>query len=113
TRADRRAHDLLASLGVGPPSDIRPPAGHRVISVSDADEEARSAVEIVAAAARDGTSFGRMAIVHPTTDPYGRLLHEHLAAERIPVAGAIARPLAGSAVGRFLLGLLALPDHDY
>ena len=112
-RADAQARELLTWLGVSDVPAVDTPAGDRVVAVSDADEEVRSAVEIVADAARAGTPFGRMAILHPTRDPYGRLLHEHLAAERIPVAGASARPLVGSSAGRFLLGVLGLPDHDY
>lgn len=85
----------------------------RVLTASDADEEVRAAVRAVVDAARRGTPLERIAVLLGSPEPYGRLVHEHLAAAGIPRNGTAVRPLAASAVGRLLLDLLALPDHRF
>jgi RecB family exonuclease len=54
-----------------------------------------------------------MAVLYGAPEPYARLVHEHLDAAGIAHNGAAVRTLADSALGRGLLGLLALPDHDF
>jgi RecB family exonuclease len=102
----------------GPPEAERPPlpvaeGRTRVLSVSDADDEVRAAVRHVVQATLDGTPLERIAILYGTAAPYGRLVHEHLAAAGVPRNGAAVRPLAASVVGRTLVDLLALPDHGF
>ena len=85
----------------------------RVVTTSDADEEVRSAVRAVVDAARAGTPLERMAVLFAAPQPYGRLVHEHLAAADIPTNGMAPQSLAGRALGRMLLDLLALRRHGY
>ncbi|HEY8526859.1 MAG TPA: PD-(D/E)XK nuclease family protein [Acidimicrobiales bacterium] len=89
------------------------PGRTRVLTASDADEEVRAAVRAIVEATRQGTPLGRIAVLYGSTEPYGRLVHEHLAAAGIARNGTAVRPLAASAVGRLLLDLLALPDHNF
>jgi ATP-dependent helicase/nuclease subunit B len=90
-----------------------PPHGSAVISVSDADEEVRSAVEEVLAAARRGVPLERIAVLYPSRAPYARALHEHLEAADIPYNGAAVRPLAERVLGRWILELLRLRTIDF
>jgi ATP-dependent helicase/nuclease subunit B len=85
----------------------------RVLTASDADDEVRAAVRAVVDAARGGTPLERVAVLYGAPEPYGRLLHEHLAAAGVPRNGVAVRPLVSSAVGRIVSDLLALPDRAY
>jgi ATP-dependent helicase/nuclease subunit B len=85
----------------------------RIVTASDADDEVRAAVRAVVDAARAGTPLDRIAILFGSAVPYGRLVHEHLGAAGIARNGAAVRPLAASALGRTVLDLLALADHDF
>jgi ATP-dependent helicase/nuclease subunit B len=116
--ADAGVRRSLARVGVEPPAtDVLAAPGPggttRVLTASDADDEVRAAVRAVVDAARAGTPLERIAILFGTGEPYGRLVHEHLAAAGVPRNGAAVRPLAGSVAGRALLDLLALADHDF
>ncbi|HET6952021.1 MAG TPA: PD-(D/E)XK nuclease family protein, partial [Acidimicrobiales bacterium] len=121
--ADAGVLRSLARLGVDvPPGAPAPgPLGGapvaaertRVLTASDADDEVRAAVRRVVEAARDGTPLERIGILFGADRPYGRLVHEHLAAAGIPRNGAAVRPLAAGVLGRLVLDLLALPDHDF
>ena len=124
--ADAGVARSLARLGLGPPSglaagapvDPAPPlpvaAGATVVvTASDADDEVRAAVRRVVDAVRAGTPLERIGILFGSAQPYGRLVHEHLAAAGIARNGAAVRPLAASALGRTVLDLLALADHDF
>lgn len=114
--ADRSARALLDRLGspASPPSASGgaslPPT---VVSVADADEEVRTVVRRLAERVDAGRPLARRAVVFPSADPYLLALHEQLTAAGIPFSGPAARTLAGSAAGRGLRRLLALPDHDY
>ncbi|HZM30667.1 MAG TPA: PD-(D/E)XK nuclease family protein [Acidimicrobiales bacterium] len=94
------------ALPVGPGRTV-------VLSASDADDEVRAAVRHVVGATLDRTPLERIAVLYGTAQPYGRLVHEHLAAAGVPRNGAAVRPLAASVVGRTLVDLLALPDHGF
>jgi RecB family exonuclease len=85
----------------------------RVITASDADDEVRHAVRAVVEAVRTGVPLDRIAVVHASPDPYGRLAHEHLTAAGIATNGAAVVPLTGRVTGRVLLDLLALPERQY
>jgi RecB family exonuclease len=106
--------------GSGPPAragtgSVRN-ASLRVLTTSDADEEARAAVRVVVDAAHRGIAFERMAIVHPADDHYAALVHHHLGAAGLPVNGAAPDHLADRVAGRTVLGLLRLagraPSRD-
>lgn len=116
-RADAEVATTLARLGAapvdgapGPPAGVVAAEGTVLASASDADDEVRLAVRRVVDAAAAGTRLDRIAVVHPAADPYGRLLHEHLAAAGVPVNGPSPVPLAARAAGRALTGLLALAE---
>lgn len=113
--ADADVDRTLRRLGLDPPrpEDLRPPAPTAVVSVSDAEEEARSAVQHLVAAARRGVPLERMAVLYPTAEPYARLVAEQLDAAGVASNGRAVRPLADRLLGRWLLDLLALPDRDY
>ena len=95
------------------PLTIVDPLRTGFVTTSDADEEVRSAVRAVVEAARAGTRFDRMALLHASPEPYARLAHEHLAAAGIPANGAAVSPLPASLAGRTLLGALALPEAGF
>lgn len=88
-------------------------ASTRVVTTSDADDEVRAAVRAVVDAARAGTPLERIAVLFAAPLPYSRLVHEHLAAADIPTNGTAPQSLAGRALGRTLLDLLALRRHGY
>lgn len=85
----------------------------RIITASDADDEVRAAVREVVDAVRAGTSLDRIAVLHASPEPYGRLLHDHLDAAGVASNGAAEVPLAGRLASRALLGLLDLPATGY
>lgn len=113
-RADAELDRTLDRIGAGgtgeaPRRSMRIlDADTRVISVSDADEEARAAVDAVVTATRDGVPLERIALLYPSHEPYGRIVHEHVTAAGIPYNGASVRPLADRLAGRWLLDVLDL-----
>lgn len=123
--ADAGVVRSLGRLGVPPPGGLAGAAtagttplpvssgATRVLTASDADDEVRAAVRRVVDAVRAGTPLERIGILFGAPHPYGRLVHEHLAAAGIPRNGAAVRPLAATALGRAILDLLALADHDF
>ena len=114
-KADVDVERTLRRLGLSlpDPEPSKPPAPTSVVSVSDAEEEARTAVDEIIAAGRRRVPLERIAVVYPTTEPYARLLHEQLAAAGIPYNGQAVRPLADRVLGRWMIDLLALPDRSY
>ncbi len=84
----------------------------RALSVSDADDEVRHAVRQVVDAARSGTPLDRVAILYGNRDPYARLIGDALDAAEIEWFGTSVRTADTSLLGRSLLALLSLPDHD-
>lgn len=120
-KADAGVARSLARLGLesgpgdGDIAGVWPvaPETTRAITTSDADDEVRAAVRAVVDAMRSGTPLERIAILFATPQPYARLVHEHLAAAGIPANGIAPHSLAGHALGRALLDLLALRRHGY
>lgn len=94
-------------------SGVVPAHGTAVWSMSDADDEARVIVRGVVDAMREGVPLERMAVVFGNAEPYARLLHDHLELAGIAHNGVSVRTLADSVLGRSLLRLLALVDHDF
>jgi RecB family exonuclease len=95
------------------PAGVVSPERTSFLTASDADDEVRAAVRSIVDAARAGTPLDRMAVLHASPEPYGRMLHEHLAAAGIPVNGASVVPLSGRVAGRAVLGLLALTEGGF
>lgn len=113
--ADGDVWRSLALLGLAPDDEaaVDPPVGTHVVSVSDADEEARTAVAAVVDAARDGVPLERIAILYPADRPYARLVAEHLEAAGIDAFGRAVRPLADRLLGRWLLDVLDLGSRGW
>ncbi|MDG2428982.1 MAG: PD-(D/E)XK nuclease family protein [Acidimicrobiales bacterium] len=111
---DPEAEKLAAMLGLSVPESpaTLPPVDKLVISVPDQEEEARVAVRQILAAARTGTPLAQIAVVHPPSSDYVRLLHERLRASGIEFNGSSVRRLDETTVGRFLIGALALSSNE-
>lgn len=108
--------EVCRRVGVDPgdrPTGSEPPAATRLVSVTDADEEARAATREVLALLDAGLPADRIAVFAPTPDPYLPLLHRHLAAAGVPANGPSPERLADSAAGRTLLAALALPAERW
>lgn len=119
-KADTPVTATLRRLGLDADGRARsaPPIGTKVISVSDPEEEVRSAVEAVIAGLRDLSGdppvrADRIAVLYPTHEPYARLLAEQLDAAGLPWNGRAVDPLAGRLLGRWVLDLLDLADHGW
>ena len=79
-----------------------------------AHEEVRWVIrQIVHRAQTRATPFHRIAVLYRKQSPYAALIRDELALAGIPVAGADATPLADTAVGRTLNGILRLWDEDF
>ena len=70
-------HTDAVTPGVPLPVD---PERTTILTASDADEEVRAAVRAVIDAVRAGTRLDRIAVLHASPEPYGRLAHEQLQA---------------------------------
>ncbi len=112
--ADRAVRRSVESIGAAWPAapGLDPPVADRAISVSDADDEVRHALRTVVEAARTGTPLGRIAVLYGNRDPYARLIGDALDAADIPWFGTSVRTADTSLLGRSLLALLGLLDHD-
>ena len=115
--ADAPVRDGVEQLGVDWPLDPAPmpvpvPRAARGLSVSDADDEVRHALRVVVDAARSGVPLGRCAVLYGSRDPYARLLGDAFDAAGVEWFGASVQTADASLLGRSLLALLALPDHD-
>lgn len=93
--------------------DASPPRGTAVVVAPDPDVEVRTVVRQLVARLHAGTPLHRMAVLYRSQRPYRLLLHEHLAAARVPYRGSAVRTLAQTAAGRLLLGLLRLPAERF
>ena len=115
TRADATVRRSLDRIGLElPAGDVRPPrpaTATRVLHASDADDEVRCVVRDVVDTL-GSTPAHRVAVLYGATDPYARLLHEHLAASGVTVNGVGVRPTHEHALARGLLDLLDLPTHE-
>ena len=108
--ADDLVLELCASVGAPLRGEVvvEEPHAERIISVSDPDEEVRTALREVMALAAKGTDLDRIAIFFPSPEPYARTLLEQLGAAGIPHNGPPTTRLADTVAGRTLLGALGL-----
>jgi hypothetical protein len=83
----------------------------RIVSTTDADDEARIAVRSVVDAARAGTPLERIAVLWPAHEPYARLIEHHLDAADIRWNGRPGTGLSERLVCRLLLDLLDLDQR--
>lgn len=105
---DEVIHRRLGAWASSRPDTVVAPPVASVVDASDADEEVREAVRIVATAARRGVPFDRMAVVWPASTPYARLLEEHLDAAGIGWNGRPGRAAHEQLAPRLLLDLMDL-----
>jgi ATP-dependent helicase/nuclease subunit B len=77
-----------------------------LISMTDADEEARGIARIVAEELAQGTPGNKIGIFMPSDIPYRALLDRHLSAAQIEWAGKATRQLRDTSVARSLVQLL-------
>ena len=111
--ADQPVYDAIAAIdGRVFAETILPVFADQALSVSDADDEVRHSVRTILDAARQGQPLGRCAILYGSPDPYARLLSDALDAAGIAWFGSSVRTADASLLGRSLLALLALPDHN-
>ena len=112
--ADQHVLAALARAGVTVDNTrVEPPVASAIVSVSDPDEEVRTAIRQVTDWMRDGVRLGRMALLYGTADPYDRLLHEQLDAAGVPHNGMPVRGIGDMLYGRTVRSLLALPDRGF
>jgi len=112
--ADADVVRTLDRLGLHVEPAMRARGGRpRIVSVSDADEEARSAVDEVVTAARGGMPLERIAILYPSEVPHAHILREHLEGAGIIWNGRGVTPLKGRMAGRWVLDLLELREHGF
>jgi RecB family exonuclease len=113
-RADASVRAAAEQVGVPVAAHATSPAtGTEVFSASDPDDEVRAIVRGVVNAMRAGVPLERMAVLFGAAEPYARLLHEQLTLAGIAHNGTSVRSLSDCVLGRALLQILALPDHDF
>ncbi len=86
------------------------PSGKRLLIAPDPHEEVRWTIRWIVHRAEQGTPFHRMAVLYGAHTPYNTLVREELQLAGIPVSGPNPFPLAQTAVGRTLTGLMQLSD---
>ena len=116
--ADAPIHELASRLApaLGDASTqnaVAVPAGDRILSCADADDEVRVVVRDLLRRLEAGEPLHRMAVTYRNAIPYARLLHEHLAAAGVPVYGPRPATLRETVAGRALLALLHLADGEF
>lgn len=84
------------------------PSSIDTVDTSDADEEVREALRLVADAVHQGTPLHRIAIVWPRDQPYARLVAEQLDEALIPWNGRSGTALHERLVARLVLDILRL-----
>lgn len=113
--ADKPVRQTVEALGArwSPLSSITAPTANRALSVSDADDEVRHALREVVQAAIDGIPFNRCAVLYGSANPYARIIADTFDAAEIEWFGQSVRTAESSLMGRALLDMLALGDHDF
>ena len=86
------------------------PSGKRLLIAPDPHDEVRWTIREIVNRAELGTPFHRMAVLYGAQTPYNTLVREELQLAGIPVSGPNPFPLAQTAVGRTLMGLMKLSD---
>lgn len=103
----------LAGVPVPQHNPVTQPLPEKIISASDPDDEVRAVVQTIAGWMQDGVRLGRIAVLYPTSDPYSRLLQEHLVSAGVPFNGAPVRNIGDMLFGRTIRNLLALSDRNF
>lgn len=113
--ADTATRLVIEQLGLkwSPPESINAPVADRALSVSDADDEVRHALRSIVEATLNGTPLNRCAVLYGSHEPYARMLADAFNAAGLEWFGQSVRASESSLMGRSLLGMLALSDHDF
>lgn len=113
--ADAGVEELCGRVGVpvGGETTVERAYAERIISVSDPEEEVRTAVREVVALAHTGVDLDRIAVFFPSPEPYARTLVEHLDTAGLPHNGPATSRLADCVAGRALLAALTLPASGW
>ena len=113
--ADTPVRLAIEQLGMewSPPTSITAPVTDGALSVSDADDEVRHALRSIVDATLDGIPLNRCAVLYGSHDPYARMLSDAFNAAGIEWFGQSVRTTESSLLGRSLLGMLALGDHNF
>ena len=108
-RADRTVRRSVERLG-GAVLDDGPaaPRASRVLHASDDDDEVRCIVRQIGTCLSRGTPANRVGVLYGASQPYARLLHEHLEAAGLAVNGPATRAVRERALARAFLGVLGL-----
>jgi len=111
---ERTILDLLGARCLDPPSPASEGATlTEVRPCADPDEEGRSALRTIIAAAETGVPLWQQAVFHPPGPTYARILHQQLQAAGVAGHGPALGGLDRSLTGRALLGLLDLVGSDW
>ena len=86
--------------------------GARLLTASDADDEARAVVRLVVERLAAGTPGHRIGIFHSASQPYAALLTQRLSQARVTFVGPSAHRLMDAPLARGLLQLLKLDPQD-
>lgn len=86
--------------------------GVRLLTASDADDEARAVVRLVVERLATGTPGHRLGIFHSAAQPYAALLTQRLSQAGVTFVGPSAHRLMDSPLARGLLQLLKLDPQD-
>ena len=89
------------------------PAHTELLIAPDPREEIRWVIRRIMKRAERGTPFHRLAVLYRKPEPYSSMIREELELARIPASGPDTSPIASTAVGRTLRGLLAFSDGDF
>ncbi|MCZ0732516.1 PD-(D/E)XK nuclease family protein [Mycolicibacterium iranicum] len=103
----------LAGVAVPQHDPVTRPLAKKIISASDPDDEVRAVVQAIAGWMQDGIRLGRIAVLYPTSDPYARLLQEHLVSAGVPINGTPVRNIGDMLFGRTIRNLLTLSDRGF
>jgi RecB family exonuclease len=110
-----REKALLGLLGgsTGGASGVGAPTLTEVRPCADPEEEARSTVRSIIAAAEAGVPLWQQAVFHPPGPTYPRVLDQQMTAAGIAANGPGRRHLHRTLAGRVLLDLLELAGGDW
>jgi hypothetical protein len=106
-RADAGGVEAVRCLGAGDGGVrvVAPVTATRVVTASDPDDEVRCVVRLLVHKLAEVPAH-RVAVLYGASEPYARLLAEHLGAAGITANGTAVRPVIERAFPRTLLGLL-------
>lgn len=97
---------VIDSIPVTPENSSEIVRDAELISMTDADEEARGIARLVAEELAQGTPGNKIGIFMPSDIPYRALLDRHLTAANIAWVGKATRQLKDTSVARSLVKLL-------